>query len=213
MSVYDSAPARAPVYGPIHKVHRFALASAVARVGAADYADKDEALEVAGLVRQQIAMGRAHLRNEDRHIHPLLRSGSIAHVAELDTAHDEHERDFAALEALAKRIEQGSSAERIAAGRELYLEFARFVARDFEHMDFEERVVEPAIHASHSDAQIEAAHRAVVAETSADELQALGELASQALSPPELEKVAELLKSGQSADDPIAAQPEAAAAT
>jgi len=183
---------RAPVYGPIHKLHRHSSATAIQRLGATDFSNPEEARAAVELVRTEIAFGRDHLRNEDRHVHPLLRAIGSEPVASLAADHEEHEQDFQALEALASRVENGSGAERVAAGAELYLMFARFVARDFLHLDFEERVIEPLIHQHYSDAEIERMHAKVIAETPATEIERLGELAAHALNKPELDAVAAL---------------------
>lgn len=190
---------RAPVYGPIHKLHRHALATTITRLGATDFSNAREALAAVELVRDQIAFGREHLRNEDRHVHPHLRAIGGEPTAALIADHEDHEKAFQALEALAKRVEGAPAAERVAAGAELYLAFVRFAATDFLHMDFEERVVEPLIHKHYTDAEIERMHAPIIAETSAAEMQRLAELAARALSKPELDAVAAMFEAAGAA--------------
>lgn len=184
---------RAPVYGPIHKIHRHALAAAVSRLGATDFADEAEALAAAKLVREQLELGRAHLSNEDRHIHPMLGEAGETAIANLEAAHDEHEQAFQLLERLADSVQLGSDADRLRAGGQLYLAFARFVASDFDHMDYEERVIEPIIHAHYSDADIHQLHMSIIAETSPEEMSMLAELAVRALNRSELEALEPVL--------------------
>jgi hypothetical protein len=198
MSKMDSRGARTPVYGPIHKLHRYALASAVIQLGRTDFSVEEEARAAAKLVREQIAFGREHLRNEDRHLHPLIAKVAAMAHSEVERGHDGHERDFRELEALAGAAESGNPSERVAAGAELYLAFARFVARDFDHMDFEERAVEPLLHDSYSDEEIERSHSAIIAETSADEMERLAGIASRALNGTELKLLGPLFDTSAS---------------
>ena len=193
-----SQPDRAPVYGPVHKVHRYALSAALQQLGATDFANPAEATTAVAVVRQQLAFSAEHLHHEDRHVHPMVRTIGNKQFLELEAAHGDHRREFDALGRLADRIEGADTAERVRLGSELYLAFARFMARDFEHMDFEERVIEPLLHARYSDEQITRLHLDVIAETPAEELEALGDLAAKALSKPEQEAV-RLLFEGASA--------------
>ncbi|HYC63088.1 MAG TPA: hypothetical protein VEC14_00030 [Reyranellaceae bacterium] len=190
---------RAPVYGPVHKAHRYVLGSALMRLGATDFADSREAAAAARLVRDVIRFSADHLDNEDRHLHPLLRAIAEDHVLGLETAHEGHAREFETLGRLADAAEGDDREERVRKGSELYLRFARFVAQDLEHMDFEERVIEPLLHARYSDEELGAVHHAIVATMSQEELHELAELAGKALNRSEQQAVAALFDQGREA--------------
>jgi hypothetical protein len=162
----DAAAAvrRYDFYGPIHKGLRLALSGLLVRIGAADFgrpssviASIDHAKAITTLIadiRFQMVLSRGHLKHEDEFLHTALEARMPGAAERLEAQHGDHEAAFEAIEAALVAIEQAAIDERPASGRDLYLAFARFLAEDIEHMNEEETVTQPLLHALFTDAEI-----------------------------------------------------------
>lgn len=158
------APRRHDFYGPIHKGLRYALSGLLARIGATDFgrpvnviASIDHARAITTLIadiRFQMVLSRGHLKHEDEFLHGALEARMPGASRKLEAQHGDHEASFEAIEAALVAVEAASLDGRPACGRDLYLAFARFVAEDIEHMNEEETVTQPLLHALFTDAEI-----------------------------------------------------------
>lgn len=158
------APRRYDFYGPIHKGLRLARSGLLVRIGATDFgapssviASVAHARAITTLIadiRFQMVLSRSHLKHEDEFIHPALEARMPGASERLEAQHGDHDASFAAIEAALVAVENASAEERPARGRDLYLVFARFLAEDIEHMNEEETVTLPLLHALFTDAEI-----------------------------------------------------------
>lgn len=167
------APRRYDFYGPIHKGLRLALSGLLVRIGTTDFgrpssviAAIDHATTIATLIadiRFQMILSHSHLKHEDEFLHTALDARMPGASKRLEAQHNDHDASFAAIEAALVAIETAPVDERPVRGRDLYLAFARFLAEDIEHMNEEETVTQPLLHALFTDAEIAEIERRLIA--------------------------------------------------
>ncbi|HET7715689.1 MAG TPA: hemerythrin domain-containing protein [Bauldia sp.] len=134
------------LYGRYHKGLRLALGTLLARIGAADPADRQEWAAVVAEWQALDATLEAHSRHEDVYIHPLIREAAPAVAAALDAEHEHLETDLAKLRCGFAEVERASAPdERRRAAHVLYLDFSRFVADYFRHLLAEETAAMPEL--------------------------------------------------------------------
>ncbi|OCW59080.1 hypothetical protein [Hoeflea olei] len=152
---------RYDLYGGVHKGLRRAGCELLLRLGSVDFADAGETEAVLSMLRLYLDLAASHVMHEDLHIHQALQARGVS-TATVDHQHDDHRRDFAALEALAQEIESAAPAERRAACRKLYLAFAAYLADDLAHMHEEETVTAPALWGAFTDDELMDIERRII---------------------------------------------------
>jgi hypothetical protein len=151
---------RFDIYGPIHKGLRAAHGDMLIRLGRTDFDAPDEILAA---LRGHLAFCRKHLAHEDVFMHPALEARLPGAKSEVERQHEEHLEDFERMDRAIAAVERAASADRPAAGRQLYLTFSTFVAADLAHMHWEETVLFLQMCALFSDAELVEMHVAIIA--------------------------------------------------
>ena len=156
---------RHDIYAFIHKGLRAFMAHTLVRVGRVDPHDEAEFAEVAEELRALLHICADHLQNENEVIHASMearRPGSSAHVA---ADHVQHADAIGRLAELLNRA--AGSAE---ATHALYHALGAFVAHNFEHMEEEETAHNAVLWATHSDDELRALERAIIARHTPQEM-------------------------------------------
>jgi hemerythrin HHE cation binding domain-containing protein len=201
METRDNA-ARPDEYRFIHKALRLFMADTLAVVGRLDPADPSDVIDAVKQVQDLLAFCRSHLKHENAFLHPSMEArapGSSARIANEHVHHDET-IDNLAMDAAA--LEAGSSGPaRMVAADALYSKLALFIGENFVHMHTEETENNAVIWATHSDQDILAIHRAVMAALTPDEMARGARWMIAALNPPQ--RAAFLSEIRQSAPLPV----------
>jgi len=152
------AAARPDLYAAVHKGLRLFMGDTLQRLGSTDSNDPAQLAAAIEQVRSLLATCRQHLIHENEFVHPALearRPGTSALAAE---DHDGHLAAIGALSEEAATTLQGGPA----ALHRLYLNLARFVAENFEHMQLEETHHNAVLWAEYDDTELLALHEALV---------------------------------------------------
>ena len=183
MQSLPAPPAFAPrhdIYGPVHKGLRRAHADLMGRLGWADYAADQHRLLAE--LREHLRLAAKHLAHEEAHIHPALDARAPNGAARLDQQHGHHRARFAEVEHRIRAVEAGGGP---AAGRALYLEFARMVAEDLAHMHEEETVTWPRLCALFSDNELLTMEMTIIASLTPEDVIAFMRMMIPAMNPSE----------------------------
>ena len=151
------------IYAGIHKAMRAMLADTLNRIGRTDPGNPDDVADTTQAVVQMLDFCHSHVQHENTFVHPALehhRAGVTQAVAHDHSGHLHH---IAELRRLAESLTGASTEERAASLHSLYLLFALFVADNLAHMHVEETVLNNALWATCTDAEILAIHDALVA--------------------------------------------------
>jgi len=166
------SPGRFDMYGPIHKGLRHAHCRVLVELGRTTFSD-DEACERAlAALEEVLDLGDRHVVHEETHVHPVLAQRAPTSVAELAAGHVERREIVAELRALAGATRAARPSARALAGKTLYLHFAAFFARELDHMNLEERVVQPLLERHFDDEELGRIHERLVAALEPAELMA-----------------------------------------
>ncbi|MCB1380811.1 MAG: hypothetical protein KDK89_20945 [Alphaproteobacteria bacterium] len=172
-------------YYIIHKGLRLGHCRLLAMISATDFTNPSDCAMTIAAVRDFLMLARSHLEGENREIHAALEArapGASAHAAD---DHDDHERSFAELEALLRKIEAAPASAKARAGKALYRRYAIFAAHDMEHMNEEETALLAALHAAFTDAELHEIEGRIVAAIAPAKMAAYLNLMMPALSHPE----------------------------
>lgn len=186
-------PQRHDIYGPIHKGLRRAHGEILERLGRADFTAPDDILRA---LRDHLALCRKHLAHEDQHIHPAFEARMPGGTASLERQHDEHREDFERLGRAIVAVERAAAADRPAAGRQLYLTFATFMAADLAHMHEEETVIFPQLCALFTDEELSAMEMEIISTLPPEENIAFMRMMIPAMNPAERVGLLGGIKSG-----------------
>jgi hypothetical protein len=160
------AAARPDLYAAVHKGLRLFMGDTLQRLGSTDSNDPAQLAAAIEQVQSLLATCRQHLIHENEFVHPALearRPGTSALAAE---DHDGHLAAIGALSEEAATTLQGGPA----ALHRLYLNLARFVAENFEHMQLEETHHNAVLWAEYDDAELLALHAALVGSIPPEEM-------------------------------------------
>jgi hypothetical protein len=175
---------RIDLYRNVHKGQRALLFELAMELGRTDFSEPALFSAIRERLRSATEELRKHADNEEKFIHPLLRSRAPEIVAELER---EHHAIEAALSDLDGRLRpRGLSEEEPAKrGAELYLAWCRMLSAYLAHLDGEETLAMPALWKTCSDHEIFAVIQSFAASRSASDQ--LHDLRSQvpALNPQE----------------------------
>ena len=165
-----SAAPRLDLYADIHKALRALLSDTLLAVGRMDPGDAAQVAAASQRVAQMLDLCAAHVRHEDRFMHPAIEARAPGTTAAVGHDHREHERAIAALRALTGRLGVTPAPRRAGLARTLYLQLSRFVAHNLDHMCTEETVHNAALWAHYTDAELAALHDALVATIPPEEM-------------------------------------------
>lgn len=181
--------ARHDTYRHMHKGLRAAMFDAVLRLGRLDPDDQADLHDTLLQAERLLGFMAAHVKHENEHVHTALearRPGAARRTA------DDHVGHLDALQALREQVAAlgaAAAAQREALAHRLYLDLARFVAENLEHMHVEETQNNALLWSLYSDAELEAVHERLLASVEpASMMEAIGWMA-QGLSLPELARV------------------------
>jgi Hemerythrin HHE cation binding domain len=195
--------ARVDLYRNVHKGQRAHLFILAVELGRLDHQDASAVGALATSLRAALIELRQHAENEERFIHPLLRTRAPDIAALLEREHHDLEPAMAELEDGLRRLDAAEDGRFDAIG-ELYRAWCRMVSAYLAHLDAEERVGMAALWDTCTDDEIFAVIRAFnTARTSTDQIK---DLRSQvpALSPHERTMlVASMMKSGAIPAEPV----------
>ena len=151
---------RYDMYGLIHKALRRAQCDMLIRLGSTDFSRRG----LDGLIddlRGLLSLGASHISHEEVHIHTALDLRAPKATDAVQHEHDSHRQSFRQLEELIDRLENAEASRRPAIGRQLYLSYSLFVARDFEHMFEEETELSARLWDHFDDAELGAMEGAI----------------------------------------------------
>ncbi len=150
--------ARHDLYAAIHKGLRACMSHVLVRVGRLDAHDAAEVAEVGAELQMLLTVCRHHVEHEETMIHPALRERAPGCCDAIADDHVGHRQTIDALEA--RLAELPGRPDAVAA---LYRELGEFVAHNLEHMQREEREHNAALWATHTDEELLAIERRIVA--------------------------------------------------
>lgn len=161
------------LYTNIHKGLRAFMADTLVTVGQTDGHDAQQVETAGTAVRSLLVLCRAHLNHEDHFIHPVLEACSPHSSTSCAEDHLEHLREFNQLElhlehALLLASVGAADAPQVWLG--LYLHLNQFVADNYLHMQKEEQDNMAVLWRHHSDEQLMALSKQLVASISPEEM-------------------------------------------
>lgn len=162
---------RFDIYVYIHKGLRACFAHTLVSVGRLDCSDSEEVEGVVREVQDLLTFCAKHLEKENHFVHAAMESRRPGSTGAALDDHAAHERDIAALRELALTLRLLPALRRQAAARELYQRLTAFVTENLEHMAMEERDHNRVLWETHSDEEILAIERAIVASIPPEEAQ------------------------------------------
>lgn len=158
-----AAAPRVDLYGPIHKAMRAMLADSLLALGRMDAGDAAEIAATCERVDELLQGCAAHLRHENRFVHPAIEARAPGVVNPIADDHQAHEREIVALQALTARLREDGGGQAAELAQALYARLGLFMAHNLEHMRVEETVHNAALWAHYSDAELGAIHDALLA--------------------------------------------------
>jgi len=162
-----AAAPRLDLYQPIHKALRSFMGDTLVRLGTLDVADVGEVEATLGQTETLLALMASHAHHENDFLHPAIESRRPGATARVAGEHVEHLDSIEALQAEVMALRQGPGADH---ALRLYRHFALFMAENLAHMHFEETVLGAALWESHSAAELEAIHQALLASVPPQEM-------------------------------------------
>ncbi|HEY6037268.1 MAG TPA: hemerythrin domain-containing protein [Kofleriaceae bacterium] len=178
--------AKLDMFGPPHKVLRWASARAITMLGSCpgDFAAIDRALAA---VRELLAFHEAHQRVEDAVVVQAIEARRPGASLRISEAHADHALAARALRTQIATVErEGAPAHAL---HELYLALTHFIADTFLHMYEEETLVAPLLEEAYSQAELRALHAKVATVLSPTELAEFATAMLPALSAAERDQI------------------------
>lgn len=154
---------RYDMYRGVHKGLRAALGECLYAVGRLDCGDPECLPATLVQVEELLDLFAAHLRHENRFIHPAMEVHRPGSAAQGILEHLEHERAIAELQRMTAAVAQSSGPAQLDAAHQLYHQLTLFAAENLEHMHREETAHNTVLWASHSDTELAAIEGALVA--------------------------------------------------
>jgi len=160
--VSDSHPQERPlntyVYQPeivetVHKMFRAGLFNTSKLLGSCDYQNIEKVKAAAGAVKQITGELRNHANVENKFVFPALEKRSPGSTSQLHSDHDNQEKQFAELDALADSLLSSNQDTKLKLFN-LYHKFNAFVASYLVHLEEEELVFVPKIRSLFSSQEI-----------------------------------------------------------
>lgn len=153
---------RVDLYRGVHKGMRRVLGSLTSRAGQTDFGSPSEVEALAAAMADAFALMESHGHHEDTFVMPLVRKHAPDVAARLDREHGEHEHRF---EDLLHRVAQLAASGRADArtGHGIVVALSRLAGELTLHMADEEELAQPVLHRACDDAELGAAHAALVA--------------------------------------------------
>lgn len=158
--------ARFDLYAFIHKGLRAFMAHTLVRVGRLDPHDPAELAEVGDELRVLLDVCRRHLEHENHFVHTAMQARAPGSASQTAVEHEGH---LVAIDQLAQLLEQVPG-DAVAA-QALYRTLGHFVAENFEHMQREETEHNAVLWATHTDEELHAIERSIVASLDPEEAQ------------------------------------------
>ena len=156
-------PARFDIYRQIHKAMRASMCDSMLAAGRADPMDDSERDQLLAQVRAMLIFARGHLEKEEKFVHPAMESRAPGSSKETSHDHLGHAHAFADLEETLAALEHGDAGDRPAAAHALYAKLAHFTGENILHMQVEETANNEVLWRTHSDDELVALERAIVA--------------------------------------------------
>lgn len=163
ISANENPQGRYDIYAHIHKAIRRMMFDTLNKVGSMDRDDAQDVAAGLGQVRLLAAFCRGHLQHENDFIHTAMESRRPGSTRQIAGEHEHHLWAIGQLEAHAAAAEQTSGAARQAALSKLYRYLGVFIGENLLHMNVEETEHSAVLWATHSDAELAAIERALVA--------------------------------------------------
>jgi len=180
-----AAGARANLYTGIHKALRMFMCDTLLAVGRADPFDTRDVDSTLEQVRGLLEIALSHLEHENRFMHTAMEACSPGSSYRTADDHVEHLESLEVLRAGVARVQDSPAHLRPAALGALYRRLARFVAENFEHMEYEESHNMPVLWGGLADAQLQEIHDAILASIPPQEMAVTLHWLLPALSHPE----------------------------
>ncbi|MDN3575303.1 hypothetical protein QWZ03_00770 [Chitinimonas viridis] len=161
---------RYDIYALMHKGLRAYLSHVLLEVGRTDWRDIANRSASLMAVRELLGVCSAHLEQENALIHTAMESRQPGSTRQAQVNFAAHMHAIEQLYDVATTVESANNYNLESAGEWLYRELAMFVADNFEHMAIEESVNNRVLWETHSDAEIVALEREVMAAVPADRM-------------------------------------------
>lgn len=158
------------MYAGIHKALRAFMVDTLTLLGRTDPASPAQVAVAAAQTLALLDFCQGHLQHENGFVHTALDARCPGVADRVAGEHVEHEHHIAHLSSVAGSLTHGDAAKREATLYALYLGLGLFVADNLQHMHIEETVHNPALWASHSDAELLAIHDALLATVSPEHM-------------------------------------------
>lgn len=143
---------RMNLYGFPHKAIRSSLSIATFTAGSIDYANEDSLKELKLLTDELVSMLQLHAKAEDDVMLADLEAKAPGSTAENMAEHEELEKMIEAFHEELKGIGSDSSPMAL---YDFYMNLNRFYSRYLEHMEMEERQINPLLWEHFSDEEIQ----------------------------------------------------------
>ena len=157
---------RYDIYAFIHKGLRAFMAHTLVRVGRLDAHDQDELTEIGTELKALLDICRGHLAHENEVLHTAMQARALGSA---DTIAHEHVEHLAAIDRLEQMLSAVPGNDEAALA--LYRALGQFVGENFDHMQREETTHNAVLWATHTDAELAAMERQIVANLSPEEAQ------------------------------------------
>lgn len=189
---------RVDLYTSIHKGLRALMFSTLEAVAKCDPHDVFDVERTAQQLRVMARLFELHLLDENAVIHPALEVKSPGVTWDAGDAHAAQLQHVSAFARVSAQLEVADAGDRAVMLRALAERLSEFVAHNLDHMLAEETRHNPALWATHTDAELRAMHRAIVDNIPADDLVHFMRWMLPALSHPERVGVMKDLEAGPS---------------
>lgn len=164
---------RVDLYGSIHKALRMMMCDTLVGIGRLDVEDDQAVVRAAQRVFELLEICHAHLRHENRFVHPAMHARDAGSSDAAAGEHAQHERHIVQLSRLAGALVKSDAGQRGLLLTELYHALSLFVADNLRHMVDEETRHNAVLWAHYSDAELMALHDELVASIAPPEMLAV----------------------------------------
>lgn len=161
---------RVDLYNEIHKGLRRALCAWVGRLGRLDAENATEVARARAEFAELTAMLAAHAAHEERWVHPLLAACAPGLLDDLERDHAALDSRLDAVTEALDRLADGNAESPWMLQHEAYQKFADFCGHYLVHMAREEGEAMPALHARHSDDELQGVTMQIRAAVPPDEM-------------------------------------------
>lgn len=154
---------RFDLYTGIHKALRRFMCDTLTCIAALDAGDDAEVAAGMAQLRELVDFCESHLQHENEFVHRAMEARRPGSSNDAAADHGHHAHAFTRLRLLAEATEQNRGAARAIVLAQLQRYLGVFVGENFIHMNMEETEHHAVLWATHTDAELDALHQALLA--------------------------------------------------